>query len=496
MLLQQLIKDLPLQAIGSTEIEISGLTSDSRKVRPGFLFMAEPGLTVDGHDYLNQARSAGAVAFLVEHSTVSDLTQIVAPSTRSLLGVLAARFYHQPADQIRMIGITGTKGKTTTAFLLEHFLRSAGKASGLMGSVQFRAGETIEQSGYTTLPAVELQAHLARAVDLGCSHMVMEVSSHALAQRRVGGIDFDTAIFTNLTHDHLDFHGTMENYLQAKTMLFQRLGNCESGRKGPKRAVINIDDPAAKQVIASCAVPFYTFGLNAKAQVYADDLELKPAETAFRFSWPGGTAKVELPLVGRFNVYNFLAAFTAGLAEGLAAEAMLRSVADFAGVPGRFQQIRCGQAFPVIVDYAHTEDSLRQVLQTAREFTKGRLLLTFGCTGDRDRSKRPVMGKLAAELADFVIITSDDPHSEKPEDIIREVYAGIDPNCQTVALQPDRAKAIDQLITMAKPGDTVILAGKGHERVQIFKDYQLPFADEIKASECLQRLGYNQGKEV
>ena len=496
MRLQQLIQGLPYEATGSTAIEISGLTSDSRKVQPGFLFMAEPGLTVDGHHYLEQAKAAGAVACLVERRSATELSQIIVPSTRSLLGVLAARFYQQPADQLRMIGITGTKGKTTTAFLLEYFLRSAGRASGLMGSVQFRVGETIEQSGFTTLPAVELQAHLARAVELGCSHMVMEVSSHALAQRRVGGIDFDTAIFTNFTHDHLDFHGTMEQYLQAKTMLFGRLGNSESGKKGPKRAVINLDDPAAAQVIASCAVPYYTFGLEAAAQVRAEAIELNPTETSFLLTWPQGSARVKLPLVGRFNVYNFLAAFTAGLAEGLAAADMLAAVPDFTGVPGRFQQIRCGQTFPVIVDYAHTEDSLRQVLQTAREFTSGRLLLAFGCTGDRDRSKRPVMGKLAAELADFVIITSDDPHSEDPEEIIQEIYAGIEPSCPTVELQPDRAKAIDRLIAMAKAGDTVLLAGKGHERVQVFKDYQLPFSDEIKARQCLRRLGYLQGKEV
>ncbi|MCE5197249.1 MAG: UDP-N-acetylmuramoyl-L-alanyl-D-glutamate--2,6-diaminopimelate ligase [Negativicutes bacterium] len=497
MRLQQLIQGLPYEAIGSTAIEISGLTSDSRKVRPGFLFMAEPGLTVDGHDYLQEAKASGAVAFLVERRCALELTQIIVPSTRSLLGILAARFYQQPADQLRMIGITGTKGKTTVAFLLEHFLRSAGKASGLLGSVQFRAGQTMEPSAYTTLPAVELQAHLARAVELGCTHMVMEVSSHALAQRRVGGVDFDTAIFTNFTHDHLDFHATMEQYLQAKTLLFGRLGNSESGRKGPKRAVINLDDPAASQVIASCAVPYYTFGLKAAAQVRAEAIELNPTETSFLLTWPQAAAvRVNLPLVGRFNVYNFLAAFTAGLAEGLPAAEMLAAVPDFAGVPGRFQQIRCGQTFPVIVDYAHTEDSLRQVLQTAREFTAGRLLLAFGCTGDRDRSKRPVMGKLAAELADFVVITSDDPHSENPEEIMQEIYAGIEPSCPTVELQPDRAKAIERLIVMAKTGDTVLIAGKGHEQVQIFKDYQLPFSDEIKARECLRRLGYLQGKEV
>ena len=490
-----LLKDLPINLSANSDPEILGITSDSRKVQKGFLFIAETGLTVDGHHYAHKALEAGAVALLVERHLDLSIVQAVTSNTSALTGFIASRFYQEPSQMMRMIGITGTKGKTTTTFLTHYLMSSAEKKLGLMGSVQFQVGTYQEESKYTTQPAIPLQEKLRQAVDLGASAMIMEVSSHALAQRRAAGIDFDVAVFTNFSHDHLDFHATMEDYLLAKSLLFSRLGNCDKSLKGKKYAIVNGDDPASAFIRSQCGVPVFSYGLKEGNLIQAQQIKLLPHESQFQLCCPEGKYEIQLPLPGRFNIYNFLAAFTVSWLEKVPILEIIDKIKHFPGVPGRFQQIQMGQPFQVIVDYAHTEDSLKQALLTAREFTSGKLRLAFGCTGDRDRSKRPVMGELAARLADDVIITSDDPHSEDPMSIINEIRSGIPKNTTHVQYQVDRRKAIESLLNRAQVGDTVLLAGKGHEHVQIFKDHVIPFSDVDIAKEIIDKMKFNS-KEI
>jgi len=495
MKLSVLLKDLPVLLSSNSDPEILGVASDSRKIQTGFLFIAESGLTVDGHNYVQKALDSGAVAVLVERLLDVPIVQASTSNTSVLTGFIASRFYQEPSRAMRMIGITGTKGKTTTTFLTHYLMSSLEKKIGLMGSVQFQVGTYQEESQYTTQPAIPLQEKLRQAVLLGASAMIMEVSSHALAQRRATSIDFDVAVFTNFSHDHLDFHATMEDYLLAKSLLFSRLGNYELSLKGKKYAIVNGDDPASDFIRSQCGVPVYSYGLNEGNLIQAHQIELFPHESKFLLCCPEGKFEVRLPLPGRFNIYNFLAAFSVAWLENIPVAEIIDKIRTFPGVPGRFQQIQVGQPFQVIVDYAHTEDSLKQALLTAREFTSGKLRLAFGCTGDRDRSKRPVMGELAARLADDVIVTSDDPHSEDPLSIIQEIRSGIPNDAKHVQYQVDRRKAIELLLSRAQAGDTVLLAGKGHEHVQIFKDYSIPFSDADLAKEMIEKMKFNS-KEI
>ena len=488
MKLSELLTDLPVKLSLEMDPEISGVASDSRKVQPGYLFIAETGLTVDGHQYAHKALERGAVALLVERPLNLPIVQAVTPNTTVLIGLIASRFYQRPSDKMRMIGITGTKGKTTTSFLIQYLLSNIESKVGLMGSVRFQVGSYIEDSHYTTQPPIPLQEQLFRAKQLNATTMIMEVSSHALAQRRVANIDFDVAVFTNFSHDHLDFHHTMEEYLLAKSLLFSRLGNYDLAAKGKKYAVLNGDDPASCFIKAQCGVPVFTYGMNEDNLIQAQQVTLFPHESHFLLCCPTGEFKVTLPLPGRFNIYNFLAAFTIAWLEKMQISDIIDKVTRFPGVPGRFQQIQCGQPYQVIIDYAHTEESLRQALVTAREFTSGKLRLVFGCTGDRDRSKRPVMGLLASQLADDVIITSDDPHSEEPQQIIEEIRTGVPHNAEHVHFQVDRRKAIESILARSEAGDTILLAGKGHEQVQIFHDYTIPFSDADIAIETIENL--------
>jgi len=495
MKLSELLTDLPVALSLDSDPEICGVASDSRKIQPGFLFIAETGLTVDGHQYARKAMELGAVALLVEHQLDVPVVQAITHNTSALIGLIAARFYQRPSDKMRMIGITGTKGKTTTSFLVHYLLSTTEKKIGLMGSVRFQVGSFIEESQYTTQPAIPLQEKLNTALQMNATAMIMEVSSHALAQRRVANIDFDIAVFTNFSHDHLDFHHTMEEYLQAKSLLFSRLGNYDLTAKGKKFAVINGDDPTSIYIRAQCGVPVFSFGLNEDNLVRASQVELFPHESHFLLCCPEGEFKVRLPLPGRFNIYNFLAAFTVAWLEKLPITEIIDKIQQFPGVPGRFQQVQSGQSYQVIIDYAHTEDSLRQALITAREFTTGKLRLVFGCTGDRDRSKRPIMGLLASQLADDVIVTSDDPHSEEPLLIMGEIRKGVPQDATHVHYQVDRRKAIEIILSRAQSGDTILLAGKGHEQVQIFRDFSIPFSDAQIAKETIEKLMVRKDEE-
>lgn len=487
MKLSELLTGLPVVFLSPEDPIIKGITSDSRSVQEGYLFIAEVGLTVDGHRFVQKAKEQGAAAVLVQREVPENICQVRTPNTSLMMGILASRFYERPSEKMRMIGITGTKGKTTTAFLTHYLLSLSGKSVGLLSSVRFQVGDVIEASHYTTQPAIPLQMKLKFSADSGASVMVMEVSSHALKQRRVANIDYDVAVFTNLSHDHLDFHHTMDEYADAKSMLFSRLGNSDRTSKGFKYAVINGDDVASAKMISQCGVPVFTYGCGSDNLIKAEQIELFPEGSRFCLSWPQGETLVQLPLPGRFNIYNFMAAFCVAWLEGVDCKTILEQITHFPGVPGRFQQVQCGQPYQIIIDYAHTEESLRQALSTAREFTPGKLKVLFGCTGDRDRSKRPRMGEIAVSLADEVVVTSDDPHSEDPESIINEIRNGIPLQTKNVQYVVDRREAIEILLSSAMEGDTLLIAGKGHEQVQIFKDYQVPFSDETVVREFFQK---------
>ncbi len=496
MKLGQLIKTLPMKRIeGWVDCEIDAITADSRQVKPGTLFVAICGLTVDGHRFVPQAVAQGAVAVVTNHVVEGcHCPQVIVRNTQEALPFLAARFYGDPTQKMRMIGITGTKGKTTTSFLVDYLLNTQQRETALVGTVQMRIGKRVIPSKMTTPDAVTLQRFFADAAAAGVGHVVMEVSSHALVQRRVGGCSFDTGVFTNLSHDHLDFHGTLERYLDAKAMLFSQLGSSSVDTlKGRKAAILNADDRASERILESVSVPTVTYGITHPADITANDLHLTPAGTRFVLGTPRGRFSVALPLVGMFNVYNTLAAIAVGLSEGLDLPTMIEALERFGGVPGRFERVQMGQDFTVIVDYAHTPDSLQQVLETIRGFVRGQIIVAFGCTGDRDRTKRPIMGEIAARLADHVVITSDDPHGEEPEAIAREVAAGVKATGRGERhydIIVDRHDAIIHALRRARPGDAVLIAGKGHEQFQVYKDYSIPFVDQDVIRDELSRMGW------
>ncbi|MGE5652915.1 MAG: UDP-N-acetylmuramoyl-L-alanyl-D-glutamate--2,6-diaminopimelate ligase [Bacillota bacterium] len=498
MKLGQLLKTLPVKRVENwAEQEIEAITADSRQVGPGTLFVAIPGLTVDGHRFVPQAAAQGAAAIVTNHFVEGCLCpQVIVRNTQEALPFLAARFYGDPTQRMRMIGITGTKGKTTTSFLVDYLLNTQHRETALVGTVQMRIGKRVVPSKMTTPDAVTLQRFFAEAAVAGVTHVVMEVSSHALVQRRVGGCSFDTAVFTNLSHDHLDFHKTLERYLDAKAMLFSQLGSSSvDSLKGRKVAILNADDSASERILESVSVPTVTYGITHPADISANDLHLTPSGTRFVLGTPQGRFDVSLPLVGMFNVYNTLAAVSVGLSEGLDLGNMINELGRFGGVPGRFERIQMGQDFTVIVDYAHTPDSLRQVLETIRGFARGKIIVAFGCTGDRDRLKRPIMGEIAARLAEYVIITSDDPHGEEPEAIAREVAAGVRAGGKGESdydIIVDRHEAIVQALRRARPGDVVLIAGKGHEQFQVYKDYAIPFVDQDVIRGELSHMGWGR----
>lgn len=482
---------------GRTDIPISGVTHDSRQVKPGFVFVCITGRKHDGHDFLPEAAAAGAAAAVVEKDlpVPPPLARVKVKDSRLALALLAGRFWDDPSRKLRLIGVTGTNGKSTTTFLCRAVLSAAGYKVGLSGTIRNLVGDRDLPVVRTTPEATDLQPLLAEMVRAGCTYAVMEVSSHALALKRVAGCEFDTAVFTNLTQDHLDFHEDLESYFEAKALLFRSLHTAyEDSIKAAKRAVINLDDAAGRSLLKQVTVPAITYGLAEKADVRAAELTVTRQGSTFDVFFPGGSSKVHLPLCGRFNVYNSLAALAVGLAEGVDPAAAIKALESFPGVPGRFESIRAGQEFSVIVDYAHTPDGLENVLDTAREIKEGRLVVVFGCGGDRDRSKRPVMGRIAATKADYCIITSDNPRTEEPEAILRDIEAGIvslGKGHAPYRLVPDRELAITEAIAMARKGDVVLIAGKGHEDYQIFRDRTIHFDDREVAAKVLAGLGWS-----
>ncbi|MDK2820674.1 MAG: UDP-N-acetylmuramoyl-L-alanyl-D-glutamate--2,6-diaminopimelate ligase [Clostridia bacterium] len=491
MTLEELI--VPLNVInrgGNQQISLSGLHYDSRQVKEGYLFVAIKGYKTDGHLFIDDALKRGAVAVVIEQEVdlPGGTSWVQVSNSRRVLGHLAARFFGYPGQELRIIGVTGTNGKTTTTNLIQTVLEASGRSTGLIGTIGNRLGGKTLPSERTTPESLDLQLLLRQIVDLKGQATVMEVSSHALALHRLEGTEFDVAVFTNLTQDHLDFHQNMEDYFKSKASLFEKLNE---GKKEGKYAIINADDPYGKRLVDLTSVPVVTYGCSPTCQIHATDIELKADGSSCRVIWPKGEIKLELKLTGRFNIYNALAAFAVALQEGIDPMNAAKALESVKGVPGRLEQVNRGQPFTVLVDYAHTPDGLENVLEVARQVKTGKLISVFGCGGDRDKGKRPLMGQVAAKLSDFSIITSDNPRSEDPEAIIEDIIPGIKAiNGAKYQIVVDRRQAIATALNIAKPGDIVVIAGKGHETYQIVKNKTLPFDDRKVVREELERLGY------
>lgn len=492
MRLIHLLREAGLPTSGVADGEISGITVDSRQVRPGMMFVAIIGFTHDGHTFVPDAVSRGAAAVVVERDVLvpEGVPRIAVPNSRETLGHLSSAFYGHPSRELSVLGITGTNGKGTTAYLIEAILSGAGRPCGIIGTMGAKMGEATIDLERTTPEAPELQRLLREMADRRIRYVAVEVASHALALHRVTGMRFAATVFTNLTQDHLDFHKTFDAYLAAKRRLFEMV-------EPDGVAIINADDPAGAAMARASRAQTVTYGITSGADVRASDVRLHLGGTEFRIVTPRGHAALRSLLHGRFNVYNTLAAIAVAQWAGVTLDELAPALQSFSGVPGRFEAVDEGQPFGVVVDYAHTPDGLANVLQTAKDFVRGRTIVVFGCGGDRDRTKRPIMGRLAAELADMAIVTSDNPRTEAPMAIIEEILEGIKtgpgargprPGTARIEVEPDRRKAIHRAIEIAASGDMVIIAGKGHEPYQEIKGVKHPFDDRVVAREALRQV--------
>lgn len=469
-------------------IEISHITADSRQVIPGSLFIALRGHTVDGHDFAAKAVGQGAAAVVAERLIENlPVPQILVRSTRDVMPILACVFYGHPSRSMKVIGVTGTNGKTTVTHLIDRILADQGRLTGLIGTIKKRIGNREFAVANTTPEAIELQETFHQMLQVGTEYTVMEVSSHALELKRVAGTEFRTAVFTNLTQDHLDFHGSMEEYRNAKGKLFARLGNTYGNKREENRfAVINADDPSAGFFINQTVAQVVTYGIDRPADVRATRVRVEADGASFFLESFAGSAEIRLQMTGKFSVYNALAAAAACLCEGVSPDAIKLSLEAVPGVDGRFERVRMGQPFSVIVDYAHTPDSLENVLKTIREFAKGRVYTVVGCGGDRDRSKRPRMARIAADYSDVAVLTSDNPRTEDPERILDDMeqgLAGVEPG--RYVRMTDRTEAIRHAIRQAQEGDVVLIAGKGHETYQIIGKTKHHYDDREVAAKAI-----------
>jgi UDP-N-acetylmuramoyl-L-alanyl-D-glutamate--2,6-diaminopimelate ligase len=461
---------------------ITSIEMDSRQVKKGALFICIKGFTVDGHDFAKQAVENGAVAIIAERPLDVDAPVIVVRDSRRAMAVLADAFYGQPTHQLHLIGVTGTNGKTTTTHIIERIARKANKKTGLIGTVHIKIGDDTYPTKNTTPESLLLQRTFKQMVDEGVDVAVMEVSSHALHMGRVHGCDYDVAVFTNLTQDHLDYHGTMEEYRNAKGLLFSQLGNRYDHRR-PKFAVLNNDDPASQYYKHMTAATVITYGIEADSDIMAKRIDIVPSGMSFDLITPHGTVRVKTRLIGLFNVYNLLAAVSACLVSGIPFSVIVEAIEEISGVAGRFETVDEGQNFTVIVDYAHTPDSLENVLKTIRQFAQKKVYVVVGCGGDRDRTKRPLMAKTAVKYADVAIFTSDNPRSEEPEQILRDMEAGV--SSERYVTIVDRKEAIYYAVEQAQEGDIILIAGKGHETYQIIGDRVIDFDDRLVAREAI-----------
>ena len=474
---------------------VKGLDYDSRRTKSGWVFVAMRGGSTDGNRYIDTAIQSGAVAVVTDSAEQlprEGVAWAVVPHGRRALARLSANFYKHPAERLRVTGITGTNGKTTTTFILEAILKAAARKNALIGTVEYHLPGEVIAAPHTTPESLELNQLFARALANGATEAVMEVSSHALDQGRVFGIPFDVAVFSNLTQDHLDYHATMEEYFAAKRILFEGCGT-----EPPRCAIVNIDDELGRKLaeFSRRRSQVFTYGVEA-GDFHAEALEMTPQGNRFTLTTPDGPIALRSPLVGRVNVYNVIAACAAAYARGCTAAQIADGIARMERVPGRFERVDEGQPFAVVVDYAHTDDALRNLTRLARDFatrSQGRVITLFGCGGDRDRAKRPKMARAAGEGSDFVVLTSDNPRSEDPMAIIGESLPTLTETGVRFVTEPDRRKAIALALAEAKSGDIILLAGKGHERVQITPAGEFPFDDHQVATEELNRLGYHRG---
>ena len=487
-------------AVSGPNPEITGVEYDSRRVRPGNVFVAMRGGTTDGGRFVDAAVGNGAVAVVTDSAEAKPREGIAWAKVehgRRALAEVSGRFYDFPERKLHLTGITGTNGKTTTSFLTDAILRSSRRKTLLVGTIEYHIGDEVFAAPHTTPELLDLRRMMHKAVDIGASETVMEVSSHALQQGRVWGLGYDVAVFTNLTRDHLDYHADMDDYFAAKQVLFTG-----SGGPPPKHAVINTDDPWGGKLADFCrekGMNVITYGLHS-GDFRATGIHLGQRGTMFHLQSPKGLESIRTALIGRVNIYNILAASAAAAARGCKLDEIAHGVASLECVPGRFQAVNCGQPFTVVVDYAHTDDAIKNLMVVARDFIGrehgGRIITLFGCGGDRDRKKRPMMGRAAGSGSDLVILTSDNPRSEDPMDIINEAKLGLETSGVKFQIEPDRRTAIALALKHAKPGDIVLLAGKGHEQTQVLKTGTVPFSDAQVAREALAELGYHDAAKA
>ena len=491
--LKDIISTLDVQQVqGNQNVSIQDITADSRAVKLNSLFIAFDGATVDGHNYIDKAVAAGAVAVIVSKPVTvpDDVCVITVSDTRQAMMVCVPYFFDYPANRMRMVGVTGTNGKTTTTHMIRHILKAQGHKVGVIGTVHIMIGDTSYPIHNTTPDVVDLQHILHQMVQENVEYCVMEVSSHALALGRVSGVEFDTAVFTNLTQDHLDFHKTFENYLAAKCKLFEQV-SAPNQVKDNKGAVINIDDSYGHRVMGKTTAPTITYSTLGKGTLNASDVHMSTKNSQYTVNYKGESYPVSMNTTGLFNVYNTLAAIGACLQEGISMEAIDTALKTFSSVPGRFELIEEGQDFAVVVDYAHTPDGLQNILETAKAIKENRIIIVFGCGGDRDATKRPIMGRIAAEYGDKIYVTSDNPRTEDPVQIVKDVEVGVKEALRdgtSYEVIVDRREAINHAIHDAKAGDIVIIAGKGHENYQILKNETIHFDDREEARKALKEI--------
>ncbi len=495
MKLSTLIQNIEIQPPNSLpDIPIHDVVYDSRKVKQGSLFVAISGFKVDGYQFIPDAIRRGASAIVCEKSFSSDIPVFVVPDTRKALAQISAQFFHHPSQTMPVIGVTGTNGKTTVTYLIEWFLKSAGRSPAVLGTVNYRHGQKIYPSDHTTPESCELQKFLKEVKEESCDSVVMEVSSHALDLHRVDKIDFDIAVFTNLTPEHLDYHKNMEEYFQAKKILFQKL--LPQSSKKNRAAIVNIDDPYGQQLFSELSLKTYSYSLsnNSNADFYPLHSQLSVEGITAEIQTPWGGLHLKSPLLGAFNLSNLLAAIAAAETLGVSLKTLEEAIAHFKNVPGRLERVPNSKGIHVFVDYAHTPDALKNVLDALRNLLKssplpsrerarerGKIITVFGCGGDRDRSKRPLMGQEVAKFSDYAIVTSDNPRTENPMTIIQEIIPGFQKEGwkerENFSIEIDREKAIHQALELAQPGDIVLIAGKGHEDYQIIGTTKTHFDD-------------------
>ena len=471
-------------------VEIKGLEYDSRRVNPGFLFFAFPGAHVDGRQFAAQAADKGAIATISELPAPEGWSApwIRVRHGRHALALAARTFYGNLDEKLNLTGITGTNGKTTTAFLLDSVLRHAGRTTAMIGTIEYRMGAKTLPAPNTTPESLDLHRLFSELNSVGGTHVTMEVSSHALHLGRAYGLHFHTAVFTNFTRDHLDYHDTMENYFAAKKLLFEG-----SGGPPPRFAVINSDDEAGpKMALPRTSSEVLWYGLGRDAALRARNIRDTAEGLRFEVTFEKERFEISSPMAGRFSVYNILAACGAAMTYQLPAETIAQGIGACKGVPGRFERVDEGQPFTIIVDYSHTDDALRNAIAAARSITSKRVITLFGCGGDRDRTKRPLMGQAASELSDVVVLTSDNPRSEDPLQIMNDVLVGIRRSDTKTIVEPDRGAAIHKALEEARAGDLVLLAGKGHETYQIFRDKTIHFDDREEARNILRAFGFRK----